>query len=59
MEVHNSEWEAMTKTIPKKNQYKKVKWFSKEALKIAENRRKAKGKGYRERYTNRMQSSRE
>ena len=50
MEVHNSEWEAMTKTIPKKNQCKKVKWLSKEALKIAEKRREAKGKEENERY---------
>ena len=58
MEVHNSEWEVMTKTIPKKNKCKEVKWLYEEALQIAENRREAKGKGSRERYTNRMQSSR-
>ena len=45
MEVHNSEWEVMTKTIPKKNKCKEVKWLSEEALQIAENRREAKGKG--------------
>ena len=30
---------------------KKVKWLSEEALQIAEKRRKAKGKGKKERYT--------
>ena len=45
MEVHNSEWEVMTKTIPKKNKCKEVKWLFEEALQIAENRREAKGKG--------------
>ena len=39
----------MTKTIPKK--CKKAKWFSDEALQIAEERREAKGKGERERFT--------
>ena len=38
------------KTIPKKNKCKKAKWLSKEALQIAE-RREAKGKGEKERYT--------
>ena len=41
----------MTKTIPKKKKCKKVKWLSEEALQIAEERREAKGKGERERYT--------
>ena len=41
----------MTKTIPKKKKCKKAKWFSEEALQIAEKRRKVKGKGERERYT--------
>ena len=49
MEVHNSEREVMTKTIPKKNKCKEVKWLSEEALQIAENRREAKGKGREER----------
>ena len=35
----------------KKKKYKKVKWFSEEALQIAEKRREAKDKGERERYT--------
>ena len=41
----------MIKTIPKKKKCKKAKWFSEEALKIAELRREAKGKGEKERYT--------
>ena len=41
----------MIKTIPKKNKCKKAKWLSEEALKIAEERREAKGKGEKERYT--------
>ena len=40
----------MIKTIPKKKKCKKAKWLSKEALQIAEKRRKAKGKGKKERY---------
>ena len=38
--------EAVIKSIPKK-----AKWLSKEALQIAEERREAKGKGGKERYT--------
>ena len=41
----------MTKIIPKKKKCKKAKWLSEEALQIAEERREAKGKGERERYT--------
>ena len=41
----------MSKTIPKKNKSKKGKWLSKEALHIAEERREAKGKGERKRFT--------
>ena len=41
----------MTKTIPKKKKCKKAKWLSEEALQIAEERREAKGKGEKERYT--------
>ena len=40
----------MTKTIPKQKKCKKVKWMSKVALQIAEERREAKGKRKRERY---------
>ena len=49
-EVHDIVQEAVTKTIPKKKKCKKAKWLSEEALKIAENRREAKGKGEKERY---------
>ena len=42
--------EAGIKTIPKKKKWKKAKWLSKEALQIAE-KREAKGKGEKERYT--------
>ena len=41
--------EAVTKTIPKKNKYKKAKWLSEEALQIAEERKEVNGKGERER----------
>ena len=41
----------MIKTIPEKKKCKKAKWLSEEALKIAEKRREAKGKGKKERYT--------
>ena len=41
----------MTKTIPKKKKCKKIKWLSEEALQIAEERREAKGKGERGKYT--------
>jgi len=43
--------EAVIKTIPKKNKYKKAKWLSEEALQIAEKRREVKGKGEKKRYT--------
>ena len=51
MEVHDILQEAVIKTISKKKKYKKAKWLSEEALKIAEKRREAKGKGEKERYT--------
>ena len=41
---------AVIKTIPKKKKCKKAKWFSEEALQIAE-KRKVKGKGEKKRYT--------
>ena len=45
--------QAVIKTIPKKKKPKKVKWLSdEEALKIAEKRREAKGKGEKERHMN-------
>ena len=46
MEVRNS-LQVVTKTIPKKKKCKKEKWLSETALKIAEKRREAKGKGKR------------
>ena len=51
MEVHNIIQELVTKTLPKKKNWKKGKWLSEENLQIAEKRREAKGKGERERYT--------
>ena len=48
MEVCDIVQEAVTKTSPKK--CKKAKWLSEEARQIAENRRKAKSKGERDRY---------
>ena len=51
MEVHDIVQEAVIKNIPKKKKCKKTKWLSEEALKIAEKRREAKGKGEKERYT--------
>ena len=49
-EVCNIVQEVATKIIPKKKKCKKAKWLS-ENLKIAEERREAKGKGERERHT--------
>ena len=51
MEVHDIVLETVIKTIPKKKECKKAKWLSEEALQIAEERREAKGKGEKERYT--------
>ena len=42
---------TLTKTIPKKKKCKKAKWLSEEALQIPEEKREAKGKGEKERYT--------
>ena len=49
-EVHNIVQEAVIKTISKKKKCNKAKWLSEEALQIAE-KRKARGKGEKERYT--------
>ena len=49
MEVCDTVQEAGIKTIPKKKKCKKAKLLSEEALKIAEKRREAKGKGEKER----------
>ena len=46
--------------MSKKKKCKKAKWVSEEALQIGEKRRKAKGKGEKERYIHlKMQSSKE
>ena len=50
-EVRDIEQEAVIKTIPEKEKYKKAKWLSDKALQIAEKRRDAKDKGEKERYT--------
>ena len=41
--------ETGSKTIPKKNNYQKVKWLSEEALQIAVKRREVRSKGEKER----------
>ena len=50
-EVSDIIQKAVIKTIPKKNKCKKAKWLSEEALQIAEERKEAKSKGEKERYT--------
>ena len=50
-EVCNTVEEAVNKNISKKNKCKKAKGLSEESLKIAEKRRKVKGKGEKEKYT--------
>ena len=47
----NQQTQTNKKTIPKKKKCKKAKRLSEEALQIAEERREAKSKGERERYT--------
>ena len=47
------------KTITKKKKCKKAKWLSEEALQIAQERREAKDKGEKERYTHLNESSKE
>ena len=49
--VYDIVQEAVIETIPKKKKCRKAKWLSEEALQIAEERREAKGKGEKERYT--------
>ena len=49
-EVRDIVQETGIKTIPKKKKCKKAKWLSEEALQRAVKRRKAKGKGEKERY---------
>ena len=50
-EVHDIVQETGIKTFPKKKKCKKAKWLSEKALKIAVERREAKSKGEKERYT--------
>ena len=49
MEVHEIVGETEIKTIPKKKKCKKAKWLSDKGLQTAEKRRKANGKGEKER----------
>ena len=49
--VHNIVQEVVTKTIPKKKKCKKAKWLSEVALHIAQERREARSKGEKERYS--------
>ena len=49
-EVHDIIQETGIKTIPMEKKYKKAKWLSEEALKIAVKRREEKSKGEKERY---------
>ena len=51
MEAHDIVQDTVVKIIPKKRKCQKAKWLSEEDFKIAEKRRKAKGKGEKERYT--------
>ena len=50
-EMHDIIQEGVIKTIPKKKNCKKAKWWSEEALQIAVKRTEVKGKGEKERYT--------
>ena len=50
MEVRDIVQEAGIKIIPMEKKCKKAKWLSEEALQIAVNRRKAKGRREKERY---------
>ena len=50
-EVHDIVQEIGIKTTPKEKKCRKGKWLSEEALQIAEQRKEAKGKGEKERYT--------
>ena len=50
-EVGDIVQEAVIKTIPPKKKSRKAKWFSEEALQMAEKRRDSKGRGEKEKYT--------
>ena len=58
-EVRDIVQEAVIKTIPNKNKCKKAKWFSEEALQIAEKKEKWKEKEKRKDIPIWMQSSKE
>ena len=51
MELRNIIHDAGIKTILRKKKCKKSKWLSEEVLQIAVKRKKANGKGEKERYT--------
>ena len=51
MEVHDIVQETGIKTIPMEKKCKKAKWLSEEALQISVERREAKSKGEKKRYT--------
>ena len=51
MEICDTVLEAVIKTIPMENIFKKAKWLSGESLKIAVKRREAKSKGEKENYS--------
>ena len=50
-EVRDIVRETVIKTIAKKKKFKKAIWLSEKTLQIAVNRREAKGKGEKERYS--------
>ena len=50
-EVRDIVLETGSKITPKRKKCKEAKWLSEEALQIAVNRREAKSKGEKERYT--------
>ena len=50
-EVRDIVQEAVIKTIPKKNEFKKAKWLSEEVLQRAMERRGVNSKGENERFT--------
>ena len=51
MELHNIVQEAMIMTSPREKKCRKAKWLSEEAQQRAEERREAKDKGEKEKYT--------
>ena len=58
-EVCDTVQETGIKTIPMEKKCKKAKWLSEEALQIAVERREAKSKGEKERYSHLNGSSKE